>query len=249
MLCVLAGIGNFIVATLDVSQAFLQSEDVSVEDRIYIEPPNYLACPWNGRVLEEPAKDSRASRLLLMKKPLYGLRESPLRWFLQLSRCLRGKGYRQCRIDVCVYTHHANDLLDSVLMCRVGDIVGRFRQDIDKRRFLDAMAEFKTGDAEELTINHPGTLLGLDFRRISPVEIELSQQTFVQRMPEEKLDDIIVKGRRFLSLGNVRSFSKSHLGYMIWIVQTRYDLAFRIVDLATTEMHVLEDVKELARMV
>ena len=134
-------------------------------------------------------------------------------------------------------------------MCYVDDIIGCFRQDIDKRRFPDAMTEFKTGDAEELTIHHPVTFLGLDLRRISPVEIELSQQTFVQRMPEAKLEDIIMKGRRIVSLDKIRSFSKSHLGNMIWILQTRYDLAFSIIDLATTVMHVLEDANELTRMV
>ena len=86
VLLLLAGIGDFIVMTLDVSQAFLRSEAVSVEDMICIEPPNYLVSPWNGRVLEAPSKDSRATHLLLMKNPLYGLRESPLRRFLQLSR-------------------------------------------------------------------------------------------------------------------------------------------------------------------
>ena len=39
------------------------------------------------------------------------------------------------------------------------------------------------------------------------------------------------------------------MGNIIWILQTRYDLAFSIIDLATTAMHVLEDVKELTRMV
>ena len=89
---------RFKVETVDVSQAFAQSHSVSGEDQLLAIPPKCVAMPWNGRILTiERNIAEHQDYFFLMVKPLYGLRESPLRWYVHLSGTLRKMGYRQCR--------------------------------------------------------------------------------------------------------------------------------------------------------
>ena len=100
------------IKALDISQAFLQADNLNERDRIVIIPPPMIVPPWKGR-LPPSNCDLRTlpptTRGILLIRPLYGGRGAPMRWFLAFSQRLRDHGYRQLKSDVCVFTKYAED--------------------------------------------------------------------------------------------------------------------------------------------
>ena len=97
---------NCRLATLGISQAFLQSANVSEMERVLTQAPEYVELPWRGKLAESnPAVSWNRGFAFLMIRLLYGLRESPLRWFISLTAALRRGGFRQCRSDVCNFVY------------------------------------------------------------------------------------------------------------------------------------------------
>ena len=73
---------NMRIAQIDISQAFLQEDVMRDKDQLVAGPPECIELLWQGTVLGEIPRPRRYSPwALLLRKPLYGLRESPLRWF------------------------------------------------------------------------------------------------------------------------------------------------------------------------
>ena len=111
----LFGLSIFMV---DISQAFLQADELSREDKLITTVPPYVLlpnpdvlprCPDSGMPIvsesdlkvmsyEEyqslPLIQKRANfrRCLITHRPLYGGRDAPLRWFLRLASALRKGG-------------------------------------------------------------------------------------------------------------------------------------------------------------
>ena len=81
----LAGIFQMQVLCVDISQAIVQSSSVARSDRFLIEPPDCLEMIWKGGVNDgADSKTRRSDYVFIMAKPLYGLHDSPLRWFISL---------------------------------------------------------------------------------------------------------------------------------------------------------------------
>ena len=106
---------NLSVFMVDISQAFLQAGDLSLPDKMVTTVPPYailhdpdhlprcvdsgmpLAVSKDIKVLslneyQSPPmgkKKSRFRRCLIARRPLYGGRDAPLRWFLRLASALR----------------------------------------------------------------------------------------------------------------------------------------------------------------
>ena len=110
------------IGNADVTQAFLQSDTVAFEDRQVVCLPGYVIVPGRNHVVEKVRRrnlvesdfrvmdwdewgntkkkeKSNFSRALLTRKPHYGGRDAPLRWFITASRIIRMKGWRQMRSD------------------------------------------------------------------------------------------------------------------------------------------------------
>ena len=80
---------GFQVGSCDVTQAFLQSEWLLGHERyIALAPPciSLNSTQWNGAILTSPPKTIVPIRFaLLCKKPLYGSRCAPLRWYFKIA--------------------------------------------------------------------------------------------------------------------------------------------------------------------
>ena len=111
---------NLRIGNVDVAQAFPQSDTVAFPDRQIISVPCYIKLPKSNAIWgnakyrnlnetdfiildwEEWSKSDKKSDFntsLMKRKPLYGGRDAPLRWFVTASRILRTKGWRQLRSD------------------------------------------------------------------------------------------------------------------------------------------------------
>ena len=112
---------------VDISQAFLQADELVDRDKLMTTVPPYVVlpdiremkkCPISGMAivgeedltvlnwesyqkLSPEMKKSNFRRCLITHRPLYGGRDAPLRWFLRLAAALRKGGWRNTRCDVC----------------------------------------------------------------------------------------------------------------------------------------------------
>ena len=125
---------------VDISQAFLQADELVDGDKMITTVPPYVLlpdagkldkCPVSGMPIvnekdltvldfetyqQIPMEKKRASfrRCLITHRPLYGGRDAPLRWFLRLAAALRKGGWRNTRCDVCTFTRHSRNLQGEV---------------------------------------------------------------------------------------------------------------------------------------
>ena len=119
----------------DVKQAFLQSK---------LDEPLYMRMPPNV-----PDRDADNNLMVcLLKKTLYGLRQSARAWADTLARALQDFGFVQSAVDTCVYTWSPADVSGDdvravgdvttagmVLCVWVDDIILAYGRDVDRERF------------------------------------------------------------------------------------------------------------------
>ena len=112
---------NFRVGKVGISHAFLQADLMHNLDQLLVEPPDCICLPWEKQVLTKIPNPKNYSPFgFLVRRPLYGLRESPLRWFSHISTSLRRHGYRQNRGDIFLYTRLENSVLRAIVLLYVG---------------------------------------------------------------------------------------------------------------------------------
>ena len=88
------GTRRMVIATIDVSQAFLHAAATHQDDQLLAEAPDSIRFPRPKQATRDNYKDGVRSQYVFLRRPLYGLRESPLRWFIHISSRLRTAGYR-----------------------------------------------------------------------------------------------------------------------------------------------------------
>ena len=94
MLMSLAASKEMYIRQMDVKTAFLNGD---------IDMPNIFLKIPNGVRLQDPSATH-----LLLKKSLYGLKQSPRIWNLCLSEFLISQGFESFRSDRCVWVKHSN---------------------------------------------------------------------------------------------------------------------------------------------
>ena len=151
ILCAIASILHWNVRALDISQAFLQSENLRPEDRLVAIPPPMIRLPWTG-TLAPPDTSLRSlphsRRGFLLLRPLYGGRDAPMRWWITLPKRLRAHGFRQLRCDVCMFTlHNTSSQLIAYLVCHVDDILFTGTED-GLMAAEKVLRTFRAGDTE-----------------------------------------------------------------------------------------------------
>ena len=73
---------------LDVKTAFLHGD---LEEEIYMQQPECF---------KEPSKEDY---VCLLKRLLYGLKQSPKQWYKRFDSFMVTHGYMRCEYDCCVY--------------------------------------------------------------------------------------------------------------------------------------------------
>ena len=127
MVVMVAIMAGFEIHSIGAMQAFLPSDNLSDADRRIVIPPSMIPLPRKGklRIAEINLRPFPIpSHGFLILRPLYGTRDSPLRWFAKLSKCLIHMGLRQMKADIFTYS-----ILDSMgnicgfVIVHVGDIL------------------------------------------------------------------------------------------------------------------------------
>ena len=229
----LAAASQMKIATLDVSQAFIQASRVAAEDQLLIRVPWYVIIPWGGKLHTVNPKEPVSEEYYFpMRLPLYGLKDSPLRRYLHLCQTLRAGPYRQCRTEVCLFSRHENNEPCAWLVVYVGDILIAYSHERFLEEFISIMARYRTGSIEKLPPTHQITFLGMDLSLCSDLILHLSQKEFISRLRFPNIADIVCSNRFTCALGKVRSYFRAALGSLLRVLQTRFDIPFRIIGVA-----------------
>ena len=145
---------GFSIVSMDISQAFIQADELNPRDQLLLSPPDCITLPWNHTVDTIPQKTRRLSPWVFrVLRPLYGMRESPLRWFIHISTSIRRFGFKQHRSDICVFSRRRGPVLLSLLLLYVDDILFAYASDSELQNFKNLLAEYRTGNLERLTLD------------------------------------------------------------------------------------------------
>lgn len=114
-LLAVAAIQHWHTAQMDVANAFLNGE---LDEIVYMQmPQGYTA--FGSRINGSTAQKmhfSQSNKVCLLKKTLYGLRQSPRKWFQKLSVTLLGLGYCQSKQDHSLFIHTTSTTIIVVLV-------------------------------------------------------------------------------------------------------------------------------------
>ena len=80
-------------------------------------------------------------------------------------------------------------------------------------------------------------------------EILLSQKGFIGRLKEAGISEIVSEKRVRASTDVLKRFYRRHLGNLIWVMQTRFDVGYMVTEYDTTAPYVLSDVAEISAAV
>ncbi|CAJ2674023.1 unnamed protein product [Trifolium pratense] len=149
---------------MDVKTAFLHGE---LEETIYMQQP------------EGFVKDN--SKVCLLKKSLYGLKQSPRQWYRRFDDFLLKTGFVRSNYDSCVYMMKRNEKVILYLLLYVDDIL---MASSDKQE-IQQLKEKLNGEFEMKDLGNAKRILGMDILRDrSKGELFLSQHDYLKKVVE-----------------------------------------------------------------
>ena len=149
---------------LDVKNAFLHGR--LQEEILMIQPEGYM----------DP---ERPEHVCLLKKSLYGLKQSPRQWYLRFDEFITTNGFKRCSFDCCVYYKLLKTHIYMYLLLYVDDmlIACKLRDEIEALKEL-LSSEFDTKD-----LGHARKILGMDIRRnMKEGTMFHSQENYVKKI-------------------------------------------------------------------
>ncbi|KAK2414224.1 cysteine-rich RECEPTOR kinase [Trifolium repens] len=149
---------------MDVKTAFLHGE---LEETIYMQQPE-------GFVEDK-------SKVCLLKKSLYGLKQSPRQWYRRFDEFLLKGGFVRSNYDSCVYMMKRNEKVILYLLLYVDDIL---MASSDKHE-IQRLKEMLNGEFEMKDLGSAKRILGMDILRDrSKGELFLSQHDYLKKVVE-----------------------------------------------------------------
>ena len=105
--------------------------------KLYMAPPHFRIMTLQDHLFE-------------VIKPIYGLNDSPQKWFLKFDRIVKGLGWTQSKLDHCIYFLWVGQKLQGILGVHVDDVLlggqGRvFESSIQKLRDTFPFRKWKKG--------------------------------------------------------------------------------------------------------
>lgn len=149
---------------MDVKTAFLHGD---LEETIYMQQPE-------GFIEDE-------GKVCLLRKSLYGLKQSPRMWYKRFDDFLVRTGFNRCRYDSCVYVLKRSKKCIMYLLLYVDDILLASAS-------MEEIARFKVKLSSEFEMKDLGPakrILGMDITRDRRKgELFLSQEGYLRKVVE-----------------------------------------------------------------
>ncbi|KAH9786526.1 hypothetical protein KPL71_010287 [Citrus sinensis] len=157
---------NLELEQLDVKTAFLHG---NLQEEIFMSQPEGYEAP------------DRRDYVCLLKKSLYGLKQSPKQWYLKFDEFITTHGFQRCNYDCCVYLKQLSHEKHIYLLLYVNDMLIA----CEERSEIDAL---KTLLGTTFDMNDLGSvkrILGVDIRRNrSEGLVFLSQEKYLKKILE-----------------------------------------------------------------
>ncbi|MGH7954829.1 MAG: reverse transcriptase domain-containing protein, partial [Gloeomargaritales cyanobacterium] len=143
---------------VDYNNAFAQAR---LKEPVYVEIPRGFLTS-NGGV-----------KVLKLHSSLYGLRQAAERWYDKLSRGLTKRGFKQSKIDPCLFFHGK-----MICLIYVDDCLFFARKESDIHSMIkDLRAEFDLVVEDDVS-----TYLGIKIKSLEDGRIEMSQPYLIERI-------------------------------------------------------------------
>ena len=153
---------NLHLEQMDVKTAFLHGE---LEEELYMAQP---------KGFEEPGKEDYAC---LLKKSLYGLKQSPRQWYRRFDDFMLHCGFTRSKYDGCVYFKALNNSKRMYLLLYVDDMLIACEDMEEIHKLKNQLG----GEFEMKDLGSAKRILGMDIVRGSDV-IFLSQQRYILKV-------------------------------------------------------------------
>lgn len=152
---------------LDVKTAFLHGD---LEEIIYMTQPEGYELP--------ETKD----KVCLLKKSLYGLKQSPRQWYLKFDEHMLSIGFERSMYDSCVYFKRKNGVPVVYLLLYVDDMLVASKDLFEVEQLkADLKSKFEMKD-----LGNTKRILGMDIvRSREKGQLWLSQHVYIQRVLEK----------------------------------------------------------------
>jgi len=125
-----------------------------------------------------PQMFRQEGKVLRLKKSLYGLRQSPLNFFLRLKTTLEARGLEQSPNDPCLFIGS-----DVICVCWVDDCLFFSKSEKSIDRIIASIDDEKASDRLQLNIEDSvAGFLGIDLHRNTDGSIELKQIGLTERI-------------------------------------------------------------------
>ena len=243
----MAVISQWKIASVDISQAFLQSEMMAPHQRVRVRPPNCAPCPWFGKV-EKPEGVKKSGWCFLTLRPLYGTTCAPLRWFNRLAQNFVKFGWVQTKTDPCVFRLEVRNVLAGVCIVHVDDILVTASSEGHKK-FEETIRVFKHSGITILEDSKSLTYLGIEIEKKGE-QYRFKQEEYANsRLQTINVDEIVRRGTFLISHERRKTAMKQAIGSLLWINLTRMDCSHRISRLASTTTCVIDDPKRFSEWI
>jgi hypothetical protein len=154
ILLALAASNGMLIHQMDVETAFLHA---ALEEEIYMLPPKGLIIP-DGKVL-------------LLKKSLYGLKQSPRNFNMELNKTIvEEMGFTRCISDACIYIKTIDGLDiyiavyvdDIIIACKDINIINKIKKQLSDKYTMKDMGEMDWYLGMRYTRNKSNGIITLD---------------------------------------------------------------------------------------
>ena len=156
---------------LDVETTFLHGE---LDELIYMQPPEGFG---------EGIKDGQ---VCLLKKSLYGLKQSPRLWYKRFDKYMLDIGFNRSSHDGCVYFKLNEDIMVYLLL-----YVDDMRVACQERRHLEQVKEMLKAKFEMKDLGSAKRILGMEIERDrSKRVLRLSQKSYIKVLSRFEMNNV-----------------------------------------------------------
>ena len=151
---------------LDVKTAFLHGE---LDEQIYMKQPEGFEVP------------EKEGQVCLLKKSLYGLKQSPRQWYKRFDSFMLGHGFSRSMYDSCVYFRKLDDGSFIYLLLYVDDMLIAAKNITD----INHLKALLNGEFEMKDLGAAKKILGMEIRRDRGVgKLFLTQENYLCKVLE-----------------------------------------------------------------